>query len=341
MFSKQNQCWSSCESRSVHLLQLKASQTASCFMNSATVTAQSPAVTHFSLHLPLRVLSDVYVHSAATICGSVLVFSASSTISDAICFFLFLQGGGVRLSVGVGLPRGWEGGGGTQGCHNEPGAPGSQICWAGSWHLQLTQTQTGGGGLHGKVSLLLITLGLDVVVEKRESECSSLRICAPHCFLHQCACVCVRVKGGCACCVFIFKKKHLCPFAHVRVLFVLDGSTRCHVSPYTPSTVALAPGPFISLCAGLFIVSQALSQMCTATAPPAWLHMLCCATPSSLLLILLLFMCTSYREQLSKNILAPLNATGTRIRRSGGGVIPKGRGGGGGETEQDVNFVQA
>ena len=115
----------------------------------------------------------------------------------------------------------------------------------------------------------------------------------------------------------------------MRVLFVLDGSTRCHVSPYTPSTVALAPGPFISLCAGLFIVSQALSQMCTATAPPAWLHMLCCATPSSLLLILLLFMCTSYREQLSKNILAPLNATGTRIRRSGGEAIAKGRGGGG------------
>lgn len=55
------------------------------------------------------------------------------------------------------------------------------------------------------------------------------------------------------------------------------------MSPYAPSTVALAPGPFISLCAGLFIVSQALSQMCTATAPPAWLHILCCATPSSLL----------------------------------------------------------
>ena len=126
----------------------------------------------------------------------------------------------------------------------------------------------------------------------------------------------------------LFFKNRLCPLAHVRVLFVLDGSARHHVSPYAPSTVELAPGPFISLCARLFIVSQALSQMCTATAPPAWLHMLCCATSSSLLLLLLLlFMYTSYREQLSKIILAPLNATETLIRKvRRGGDFPRGGG---------------
>ena len=119
----------------------------------------------------------------------------------------------------MGLHRGleWGGGGGGGGVGGRRGGGGAGHTGVpqrarGPWLTNMLSRQLaspadtntdGGGGLHGKVSLLLITLGLDVVVEKRESECSSLRICAPHCFLHQCACVCVRVKGGCACCVFI------------------------------------------------------------------------------------------------------------------------------------------
>lgn len=52
------------------------------------------------------------------------------------------------------------------------------------------------------------------------------------------------------------------------------------VSPYAAGTVALARGIFISLCVGLFIVSQALSQMCTATAPAAWVHTVGCTSSS-------------------------------------------------------------
>lgn len=42
----------------------------------------------------------------------------------------------------------------------------------------------------------------------------------------------------------------------------------------TQSTVALAKGMFSSLCVRLFIGSQALTQMCSATVLPAWVHML-------------------------------------------------------------------
>lgn len=52
-------------------------------------------------------------------------------------------------------------------------------------------------------------------------------------------------------------------------VFVLDD-----ITGHPQSTVVLAWGSFISLCAGLFIDSQALTQMCAVIAPPAWVHML-------------------------------------------------------------------
>ena len=101
-------------------------------------------------------------------------------------------------------------------------------------------------------------------------------------FLHQhirymCVCVCVREReeGKCMLCVCIL----LFVFTCVRVLDDNTARPRRHVSPHARCTVALARGIFISLCVGLFIVSQALSQMCNFIAPlypAAWVHMICC-----------------------------------------------------------------
>lgn len=67
---------------------------------------------------------------------------------------------------------------------------------------------------------------------------------------------------------------------------------RCHVSPYTQSTVALAWGIFIPLCAGLFIVSLGIESdvyhhcsssmhiFSTALPPPPPLHTHTSATES-------------------------------------------------------------
>lgn len=65
-----------------------------------------------------------------------------------------------------------------------------------------------------------------------------------------------------------------CSFSHVHVREHRPFCVCfCPWRQHAQSTVALARGIFILLCVGLFIVSQALSQMCTFTAllhPPAW-----------------------------------------------------------------------
>lgn len=128
-----------------------------------------------------------------------------------------------------------------------------------------------------------------------------------------------------------------CPFAHVYVrelkpllclCLSLSKNTvrpRCHVSPYAQSTVALARGIFISLCVGLFIGSQALSQMCTATVPPAWVY--------GMLLLLLLFTNISPAESSYHKTSWPPNTMGTLSCKVRGVVIS--------ERETDwVNMVQ-
>lgn len=71
----------------------------------------------------------------------------------------------------------------------------------------------------------------------------------------------------------------------------------CHASQHLESTVTLAWGFFISLCAGLFIVSQASCQMCTlftVLLRPLGCHMSGFPSSSSPHM--------SYREQLPQNI---------------------------------------
>lgn len=113
-------------------------------------------------------------------------------------------------------------------------------------------------------------------------------------------------------------------------VFVLDDNMlrpRCHVSPYAQSTVALARGIFISLCVGLFIGSQALSQMCTATVPPAWAYCML------LLLLFLLFTNISPSESSYHKTSWPPKHHGYLVMQGqGGGYI---RGG-----DRWVNMVQ-
>lgn len=107
-------------------------------------------------------------------------------------------------------------------------------------------------------------------------------------------------------------------------MFALDDTVHTGFStgPRTESTVALARGIFILLCIGLFIVNQALSQMCTLftapLCPPAWVHMLGCPFSSS---------SRTHREQLSPSTLDPEHQgdscpvlKGQGVVRSPGGI---------------------